>query len=299
MTEAGTEEVVAPVRPGATDVVRTESKEPVGRTGAVLAWELEKLCAQTRVRIAFIACLLGPFAFAVALTLTDSVPADTLFGRWVGDSGLAIPLVVLGFAASWGFPILTCLVAGDIFASEDVGGTWPILLTRSCGRGTLFTGKVLATFVYVVAALVVLGVSSLAAGLVVAGRQPLVGLSGNLIQPGHAAGLVLLSWLSVVPPCLAFAALGMLLSVLTRNSVASVVGAVVLGMGMQFGTLVDGIGVLRDLMLGTHFLAWHVLFMEPYDAGPIRVSSIVSLGYAVVCLTIAWLVLRCRDMTGA
>jgi len=133
----------------------------------VLRWELRKLLSQTRVRVALAVCLYGPPLFAVVLSLQSALPKDTLFGRHVFASGYALPLVVLGFASMWAFPLLTSLVAGDVFSSEDGHRTWPALLTRDRSRSEVFTGKVLASVVSAVVLLLVTAVSSLVAGLAV------------------------------------------------------------------------------------------------------------------------------------
>ena len=52
-------------------------------------------------------------------------------------------LLVLGFATQWLLPLLTAIVAGDIFASEDQHGTWKTVLTRSASRSQLFWAKML------------------------------------------------------------------------------------------------------------------------------------------------------------
>ena len=112
--------------------------------GAVYRVEIAKITSQWLPRTAAAACLVGPFAFALFINTQSSVPADSLFGRWVHSSGFAIPLVVLGFAGIAGFPLLASVVAGDIFASEDRQATWKTVLTRSCSRGDVFWGKTLA-----------------------------------------------------------------------------------------------------------------------------------------------------------
>ena len=68
-------------------------------------------------------------------------PKDTLFGRFATENGFAMALLVLGFASQWVLPLLTAIVAGDIFASEDQHGTWKTVLTRSIGRSKLFWAK--------------------------------------------------------------------------------------------------------------------------------------------------------------
>jgi hypothetical protein len=75
--------------------------------------ERRKLQAQLSLRLLALVCLLGPFAFGGVLSIQSASPADTLFGASVHSSGFAIPLVVLGFAGAWGFPL--------------VGGTWPAI----------------------------------------------------------------------------------------------------------------------------------------------------------------------------
>jgi ABC-2 type transport system permease protein len=63
------------------------------------------------------ACVLSPIAFAAAMRVQSSVPSHTLFGRAVNESGYAVSLVVLGFAALWAFPVLTSIVGGDLFSA--------------------------------------------------------------------------------------------------------------------------------------------------------------------------------------
>ena len=71
-------------------------------------------------------------------------PEDVAFGRYIHDTGLAIPLVLLLFGSVWMFPLITALVAGDIVAAEDHNGTLKTILTRSVERGQVFAGKALA-----------------------------------------------------------------------------------------------------------------------------------------------------------
>ncbi len=97
----------------------------------VYVTELQKLRAQLPTRLIALLAVLGPFAFAALLKVQSGTPADALFGAWVHTSGFAVSLVTLGFAGSWGFPIIVGALAGDLFASEDRYGTWKTILTRS------------------------------------------------------------------------------------------------------------------------------------------------------------------------
>src|ERR1043166_3052804 len=97
---------------------------------AVAIVECMKLVAQIGPRVVIGACIVSPFAFAIAMRVQTNLPTDTLFGRAVNESGFAVPLVVLGFAALWAFPALASIVAGDVFSAEDRYGPWGTLLSR-------------------------------------------------------------------------------------------------------------------------------------------------------------------------
>ncbi len=290
--------MTAPVTP--TDGPATVRPRPVGRGRVITAyrWEITKLAAQARTRFTLAVCLVAPFVFVVLLDRQDRLPKDTLYGRWVHASGFATPLLILGFAAQWVFPLLTCLVAGDIFASEDQHGTWKSILTRSHSRSQIFWAKTLAAATFATAVLTVLALSCLAAGVLLVGHQPLESLSGTLLPAGRAAGLVLAAWATALPPLLGFTALGIMISVLTRSSPAGIVGPIVLGLLMQLYAFLNGADALRHLLLVTPFDAWHgLLAAHPYY-GPLRDGTLVSAGYLALCLTIAFTALRRRDITG-
>ena len=76
--------------------------------------------------------------------MQSGTPSDALFGAWVHSSGFAISLVILGFAGTWGLPVIAGLLGGDLFASEDRHGTWKTILTRSCARSEVYIAKLLA-----------------------------------------------------------------------------------------------------------------------------------------------------------
>lgn len=262
-------------------------------------WELEKLTAQFRTRLALLVVVAGPVLFAVGLKFATDVPADTLFGRWVGDSGFALPLVVLGFAGAWGFPLLTCLVAGDIFSAEDHYRTWTGLLTRSVSRRSVFGGKVLATATYSVVAVVLLWLSSMLSGLISVGGQPLVGLTGNLLPAGRTIALVAAAWLSTLPAALSFAALGIAVSIATRNSLAGILAPTVFGLLLQLLQLVGGgVDAVRPYLPGASFQSWVGLFVDPLFGGPTAAGVVSAAIYGVVLLVVAWLMFRRADMVG-
>lgn len=274
---------------------------PVGRSaglGAALGVELAKLRAQRRTWLTLLGCLVGPVLVVVVLDNQQRPPKDTLYGRHIHDSGFAVALFVLTFASQWLLPFLTAIVAGDLFASEDHFGTWKTVLTRSTSRGRLFGAKCLAGGLFAVATTVVLAASTLAAGVLLVGHQPLTGLSGQTIQPGAAAVLVAGAWASALPPMLAFTAIALLLSVATRNPAVAVVAPIVLGLVSQLLGWLGGMDLGRRLLPTTPFDAWHGLLGQHRWYGQITQGSAVSAGWVVVCLGLAWFLFARRDVTG-
>lgn len=271
----------------------------IGRAGGVLTvWRIEvaKLVHQVRVLAVVVVCVLGPLLVAAAVRVQSAVPQDTLFGQWLHESGWALPMVVVGFAGQWVLPLLTSIVSGDVFSSEDHFGTWKTVLTRSRSRGELFAGKVLAALTYTVAVLALLAAASVAGGLLL-GAHPVVGLSGQLVGSGHAFDLVVASWAVQVPPILGFAALAVLLSVLSRNSAVGMGGPLLIGLAMQLSSLVNLPETVRTALLSTPFGAWHGLWVQAPFYGPVREGLVVSAVWFVVCLTVAWLVFRRRSVS--
>jgi ABC-2 type transport system permease protein len=261
--------------------------------------ERRKLATQLATRLLAVISVLGPFAFAGVLKIQTGSPADTLFGVWVHSSGFALSLVVLAFCGAWGFPVVAGVLAGDIFASEDRYGTWKMVLTRSSTRRDLFAGKVLAAGTFAIGLLLLLMISSLAAGLLLIGDGSLVDLSGRTLSTGHSLVLVVVAWLLNLLPMLAFTSLAVLFSVATRNGIVGVIGPALVDLVMQLLLLV-GTGVWMHMLLtASAFQGWYPLFTAHPYYGPLVIACIVSVIWIVACLTASWLMLRRRDFAGA
>jgi ABC-2 type transport system permease protein len=271
-----------------------------GVAGAMAVWrvELVKLSGKILIRAIFVLSVIGPFLVVGFLNLQSATPGDTPFGQWVHASGFAIPMTILGFGGQWILPALTGVVAGDIYSADDHLGTWKTILTRSRGRAELFAGKFLAAATFAVAALLVLTVTDLLAGLA-AGRSPVVGLSGQLVPAGHATWLVAASYLSDLPPLLGFTALAVLLSVASRNSVVGIGGTVVIGVLFQIVTLANLPQWGQQALLSTPFMSWHGFWGAPAFYGPFLWSLLTCAAWFAVCSAAAWLIFRRRTIEAA
>ncbi|HST41096.1 MAG TPA: hypothetical protein VLK58_16395, partial [Conexibacter sp.] len=130
------------------------------------------------------------------------------------------------------------------------------------------------------------------------GFDPLTSLSGTRIETGR--GLLLLGGavLAYLIPVLTIASIALLLSTVTRNSAAAVVGALMLSLIMQIIGVISGLEGIRPYLISTQFDAWQGLLREPVDWAPIIRSAWVCALYAVPSLIAATLVFMRRDVTG-
>jgi ABC-2 type transport system permease protein len=264
----------------------------------VYKWEILKLLAQKRTYLGLGAAILVPIVFVVVLTIQQGGPNDIPLGRYVRQTGLATPFVVLFFMSIWAFPLITALVAGDIVAAESHNGTLKTILTRSRNRGEIYAGKVLASFTYAVVAVFAMGIVALVAATIAWGFHPLTSLSGTTVSAMHGLGLLAATLAIYAWPMAGIAAFGVLLSTATRNSAASVVGTLMFALLMQLLGVLPGTEPIRPYLLGTQFDAWHGFLRTPADWTPVIRALWVCALYVAVPLFAGYLVFLRRDVAG-
>jgi ABC-2 type transport system permease protein len=266
--------------------------------GTVYRWELRKLRSQKRTYLGLGAAALVPLIFIVALLSSSGGPDEVPFGRYVRETGLAIPLVGLFFSSIWLFPLITSLVAGDIVASEDNHGTLKTILTRSTERWQIFVAKLLAAVSYAFVALVIFVGVGLVLGGLIWGFDPLRSLSGTTIGTGRAMLLIGAAALAYLVPMIAVATIALLLSTVTHNSAGAVVGTLILSFMMQLLAIISGLDFMRPYLLSEQFDSWQGLLREPTDWAPIGHAAWVSACYAVPATLWAFLAFVRRDVAG-
>jgi ABC-2 type transport system permease protein len=264
----------------------------------VYRWEVAKLLAQKRTYLGLGAAILVPVIFVVVLVTQTGGPNDVPLGRYIRDTGLAVPFVVLFFMSIWGLPLITALVAGDIVAAESHNGTLKTILTRSRQRGEVFAGKALATATYTLAVVLAMGLVGLVAGSIAWGFHPLTSLSGTQVSAGHGLVLLLASMAIYALPLAGIAAFAVMLSTITRNSAASVVGTLMWALFMQLLGVLPGTESFRAYLLATQFEAWHGFLRVPADWVPVYRALWVCALYIGVPLIAAYLVFLRRDVAG-
>ncbi len=288
MTATIAEAPVAGARPPAASPV------PVSRA---YRFELVKQFSPWRVRLLILACWLGPGIAVFGINQQSNLPSDTLFGRWMHTTGWAGPLVTLGFSGTWALPLLTSLVAGDVFASEDRLGTWRHLLVAVRSHRRIFAAKALASLTVILLLAAGLVASGIVGGLLAVGNKPLIGLDGHALAPGDAAGKVLLAWACALAPTLALAAIGLLGSVALGRSPMGLLLPVIVAFAMQLAQMLPLPVAVRLALPGYAFISWNGLFAQPQQLSPLLIGVAVSLAWAVVATALAYLLFLRRDFT--
>jgi ABC-2 type transport system permease protein len=99
-------------------------------------------------------------------------------------------------------------------------------------------------------------------------------------------------------PMIAVAAIALLLSTLTRNSAAAVVGTLMFSLILQLLGVISALDFLQSYLLSTQFNAWEGLLREPIDWAPIVRAAWVSAAYALPALAVAFTAFLRRDVAG-
>ncbi|TCR21039.1 ABC transporter permease [Streptomyces sp. BK205] len=277
--------------------IRETTTAPAVPVSRVYRFELRKLLSQWRVRLLLLACWIAPGLFVAGVSQQATLPSDTLFGRWMHATGWAGPLVILGFAGTWALPLLTSVVAGDVFAAEDRLGTWRHLLVAVRSPRRIFAAKALAGLTVVLLLVAGLAVSGTVGGLTAVGDQPLVGLDGHLLAPGDAAARVLLAWTAALAPTLALAAIGLLGSVALGRSPTGLLLPPLLALAMSVAQMLPLPVAVRLALPGNAYVTWDGLFTGPAQLAPLLIGIAVSLVWTALATTLAHLLFLRRDFT--
>ena len=99
-------------------------------------------------------------------------------------------------------------------------------------------------------------------------------------------------------PIATIVCVGILLSAVTRNSAAAVVGTLMVSLLFQLIGILPGLSGLQPYLLSTQFNAWQGLLRTPIDWAPIIRAVWVCAMYAIPALGAAFLVFIRRDVAG-
>jgi ABC-2 type transport system permease protein len=269
-------------------------------TATVYRWELRKLVSQKRTYLGLALVIILPLFFVIFQNVHQRHDRgnDNIFAAQITQSGLATPVLMLLFLSVFMLPLAAALVAGDIVATEDGNGTLKTILTRSVNRGQVFAAKAFAALTYATIAVFLSAAVATVAGIASWGFRSVRTFSGTTVSASEALLLVFASNAIYLIPLLTVAAIGVLLSTVTRNSAAAVVGTIGFVILLFIVAQIPGLEGVKPYLLTEQFENWHGLLRTPTDWAPIGHSAWVCALYGVPALFAAYLVFLRRDVAG-
>jgi ABC-2 type transport system permease protein len=262
-------------------------------------WELRKLLSQKRTYLGLGLAVILPLIFVTVQSLRQHHDrGENIFASQITHSGLATPVLMLLFMSFFMLPLIASLVAGDVVAAEDGNGTLKTILTRSVDRGQVFAAKALAAVTYAAIAVFLSAAVATASGVAAWGFNSITTYSGTVVSASEGLLLVFAANACYLIPLIAVASIGVLLSTVTRNSAASVVGAVGVVILLYIVAQIPGLEGIRPYLLTEQFQAWHGLLRTPTNWAPILHSLWVCALYAGPALAAGYLVFLRRDVAG-
>ncbi len=162
----------------------------------------------------------------------------------------------------------------------------------------MFVAKALAALTYATIAVFLTAAVATVGGIASWGFNSIKTFSGSTVSASEGLLLVIAANACYLIPLFAVACIGVLLSTTTRNSTASVVGAVGVVILLYIIAGIPGLEGIKPYLLTEQFENWHGLLRTPTDWAPVLHSLWVSALYAVPSMIAGYLVFLRRDVAG-
>lgn len=266
--------------------------------------EFHKLWRRPRTYLGFMG--MCGLAFLLLVAVKYGRPFRHLEQRLAHDFIIAGSFVNASFLAryllegvSYTFmPLFTCLVLGDLVASEAADGTLRTVLCRPIGKTAFVVSKYVVGMVYVIVLTLFSGLAAYLIGWGFLGRGSLVVFDeGIWVFKEQDALLKLLATYGLVSVAmLAVGSMSFAISTFLSNSNAAIVG----GMGLLYTSAViqeiEYFDFLKPYLITTYFESWRKLFMDPVDTALLLKALCVLFTYALVSLVIGLAIFDRRDV---
>ncbi len=266
------------------------AKAPVSR---LLRSEIRWIFRRPRTLILLGLLALYPIAFGIGTQVVDSPVragggngGDQSIIAAIAGNGLILPTIVLSTTMVFFLPLGTTIAAADALAGEASHGTLRGLLLAPVSRTRLLAIKAFGVAVVSAAATIMTSAIAVITGLIIAGPDGLVTISGSTLSLGDGLGRVLLGTGWVIVQMWAVGAIALAVSSATEHPL--IVMASVIGGLFVFG-LLSNIPVLDWLKPFLITESWDSIVdilrdPMPWDGlvtGLLRAVCYISIGYSL------------------
>ena len=281
----------------------------------LIKFELIKMSKRPRTYIGFAALIAINFLVALGIAKTGlgemanfganasaglkiiGSPKNAVFVLWsVVGSPFSGPFLIMLL------PFFTAMIFGEIYAGENLDGSFRTILSRPVSRQAVMSAKIIASTIYTIVLLVVLGLSAYVIGWVWFGRGDLVA-TGTLFHPmlaiypeGEALLRVLMCFGINLLYLLCVGMIALFVSVWLSNPIGAIGSAIMLSLTTVIISSIPYFKNIKDYLFGSHALDGQIVFLNPIPVGEIYTSIIVLGIYILVFGLLSYLFIIRKDI---
>lgn len=234
---------------------------------------------------------------AVKLSSHSGNGGGPAFISQLTDNGLFLAFAALTVALPVFLPLAIAVVCGDAIAGEANAGTLRYLLTVPVSRTRVLLVKSLGALSYLAAAIFVVAVVGIVAGLALFGSHGVTLLSGNTVSFVNGLERALGVTVFVFVDLLGLAALAIFLSTLTEVPIGAMAGTVAFVIAFAVLDSVPQLGGIRGILLTHHWLDFGDLLRSQYSLASLAHELVVPLAYTAIFFSAAWARITTSDIT--
>lgn len=198
-------------------------------------------------------------------------------------------------------PVLIVIIAASIFAGEFELGTIRLLLTQPIGRGQLLVAKFMAMVAYNLVFMMLTVIAALLPAILLFGRGDLVVFLDGIqfIQEATFPQRLILTLLFSTLSMIAFSCLGMMFSLVFKNTLTSVLlsmGILILSTLLQkfvFGVF----SAWQPFLFSYHFSKWQMFFVNDIPVSSILQSVAFMTAMILILTLFSYLKFRKMNIT--
>jgi len=234
---------------------------------------------------------------AVKLSSPHGDGGGPAFISQLTDNGLFLAFAALTVALPVFLPLAIAVVCGDAIAGEANTGTLRYLLTVPVSRTRVLLVKSIGALSYLAAAIVIVAVVGIVAGLTLFGSHGVTLLSGDTVSFANGLERALGVAVFVFVDLLGLAALAIFLSTLTEVPIGAMAGTVAFVIAFAVLDSVPQLGSIRGILLTHHWLGFGDLLRSQYSLASLAHQLVVPLAYTAIFFSAAWARITTSDIT--
>jgi ABC-2 type transport system permease protein len=270
--------------------------------------ELRKLVSRPRVWLSVILLCAVPALVAVLLAVSDLAPPPGQGGAFLSAvlaNGSLYPAAALAMVLPVFLPLAVAVYAGDAIAGEANTGTLRYLLVRPVGRPRLLSAKLVALAIYIVLAVLIVVVTSLAIGVALFGTGAeavgqsgaVTSLSGATLGPAELTLRLLAAIGYIVVSMLGFGTIALFFSTLSDSALGAALSALAVLIASSILETLDAAAPIKAYLPTNYWLSWIDFFRDPILWHNVDRGLLLQAGYIVVFFGAAWANFGTKDIT--